>query len=88
MNNRLIYLPMLVIAFVFVSCSGEPPALTPEERYAVDTIYGSRFNELKAETDSLCQVMRDTMYVRLVDSLTNEYMKELEYLLKDKITEE
>ncbi len=82
------YILFILLMSLLYSCIGDAKEMSPEERYAVDTIYSRQFNTLKTETDSLCAVLSDSIYIKVVDSLTEGYMKELEYLLKDKITEE
>ena len=88
MLKKYTYILPVILMSLLCSCFGNPTGLSPEERYAVDTIYSRQFNDLKTEADSLCIILSDTIYIKVVDSLTEGYMKELEYLLKDKITEE
>lgn len=64
-----------------MSCGYSANELSPEEKYAVDTIYNSRLNAYRNHVDSLCRVGNNTLYVELVDSLTKEGMKEIEMLL-------
>ena len=71
-----------------LSCGTDSNELSAEERYAVDTIFSQQFQDWSKEADSLCIISNDTMYARMVDSLTLDYMKEIEYLLKEHIIEE
>ena len=88
MKNKWLYIIACIQTVFLLSCGTESNELSAEERYAVDTIFSRQFNDWRKEEDSLCVVSSDTMYARMVDSLTADYMKEIEYLLKEHIIEE
>ncbi len=88
MKDKLSYFTVLMGLLLLISCNSDSTSLTVEERFAVDSIYSRQFNALKSEVDSICVVISDTLYIQMVDSLTADYMEELEYLLKDRIIEE
>ena len=88
MRDKWYYISCLAGLLILTACGNDASVLTAEERYAVDSIYARQFNTLKIKSDSICTTISDTLYNRMVDSLTADYMKELEYLLKDHITEE
>jgi hypothetical protein len=88
MKDKWYYISCFAGLLLLTSCGNDASVLTAEEKYAVDSIYARQFNTLKNKSDSICMIISDTLYHRMVDSLTAEYMKELEYLLKDHITEE
>lgn len=88
MKDKLSYFTGLMGLLLLISCNSDSTSLTVEERFAVDSIYSRQYNALKSEVDSICVVISDTLYIQMVDSLTADYMEELEYLLKDRIIEE
>jgi vacuolar-type H+-ATPase subunit C/Vma6 len=85
-DKFLIYL-CIGLAMVFSSCGWNSKELTTEERYAVDTIYNKEIHALRAESDSLCLMMKDTFYNKAVDSLKKEYLREIELMLNTKLVE-
>jgi hypothetical protein len=85
-DKFLIYIFMGLV-MLFTSCDWNAKDLTNEEKYAVDTIYNRQIHALRAESDSLCSIMKDTFYTQAVDSLKKEYLKEIELLLNTKIAE-
>lgn len=69
------------------SCGWNSKDLSAEEKYAVDTIYNRQIHVLRAESDSICNIMKDTFYTQAVDSLKKEYLKEIELLLNTKLAQ-
>ncbi|MBC7885781.1 MAG: hypothetical protein H7X99_09915 [Saprospiraceae bacterium] len=72
----------LVLGVHFMtSCNSDADQLTPEEKYAVDTIYNKQVNALRSTLDSICQAQKDTLFVMAADSIKKERMEEIEMLL-------
>ena len=82
MNNWLKSKTYLFTTIVFLcSCGIDEPSLTPEEKYTVDTLFNQQLSSYRTFLDSSCTASKDTIFVRLVDSLKNERMKDIESLL-------
>lgn len=57
-------------AFSLQSCADPPPdRLSSRQRTQVDTIFSKIVADLRAETDSLCEVMMETQLQAAVDSI-------------------
>ncbi len=69
------------LLILFYSCGIEEPTLTPEEKYTVDTLFNQQLNSWRTYLDSSCNASKDTIFVKLVDSLKKERMKDIESLL-------
>jgi len=87
MTDKFLITLSIGLAMVFSSCGWNSKELTTEERYAVDTIYNREIHALRAESDSLCLMMKDTFYNKAVDSLKKEYLREIELMLNTKLVE-
>ena len=73
---------------VLASCQHDTKELTPEEKYAVDTMFNNQLNNYRKQLDSICIADKDTLFARTVDSLRKEGLKEIEMLImKNHITE-
>lgn len=88
MKNKLNLFIWFLFLITLNSCARDPDDLSLEERYAVDTIYSNRFERFRSETDSMCQVIRDSVYNHVLDSLKTDYLREIEMMLENKIIEE
>lgn len=61
---------LLGVIFSFQSCTDPPPEkLTRRQMTQVDTVFSKLVADLRAETDSLCNVMMDTQLQAAVDSI-------------------
>jgi hypothetical protein len=61
---------LIVGALSFQSCTEPPPdRLSSRQRTQVDTIFSKIVSDLRAETDSLCEVMMETQLQAAVDSI-------------------
>lgn len=61
---------LLLGLFSFPSCTERPPdKLTSRQRTQVDTVFSKIVADLRAETDSLCDVMMETKLQATVDSI-------------------
>ena len=79
---------ILVVLSFFTSCGLDGDQLSPEEKNTVDTLYTNQLNEWRNKIDSICNAVKDTIFVQLVDSLKSERMEEIEMLLmKNHVTE-
>jgi hypothetical protein len=82
MNNLTKSAKYLLVCLVFVyACGIEEPSLTPEEKYTVDTLFNQQLVSWRLHVDSSCTASKDTIFVKLVDSIKNERMQEIESLL-------
>jgi hypothetical protein len=82
------YISIACLVWSIVSCGHDKNALTPEERYSVDTIFNNQLSAYRKELDSICKAEKDTLFARTVDSLKTEGMKEIEALImKNHLTE-
>lgn len=73
---------------VLASCQLDAKELTPEEKYAVDTMFNNQLNNYRKQLDSICIADKDTLFARTVDSLRKEGLKEIDMLImKNHITE-
>lgn len=87
MKDKILLLTIFISFLTLSSCGWNNKELTAEEKYAVDTIYNRQMHTLRAETDSICTLMKDTFYTQAVDSLKKEYLKEIELMLNTKLGE-
>jgi hypothetical protein len=87
MTDKFLLSSCMGLVMLLTSCGWNSKDLTTEEKYAVDTIYNKQILTLRAESDSLCSIMRDTFYTQAVDSLKKEYLKEIELMLNTKLGE-
>lgn len=76
-----IYSFIFCLTTTFISCGYNANELSAEEKYAVDTIFNNQLNAYRKYIDSICLADKDTLYVKAVDSLRKEGMKEIEMLL-------
>lgn len=74
---------MLLISSSMIACDPGGDSLTPEERYTVDTIYNNTLSAWRASIDSICNVQKDTFYLRAVDSIKKETIEEIEMMFKN-----
>ena len=73
---------------MLTSCQHDSKELTPEEKYAVDTMFNNQLNNYRKKLDSICIADKDTLFARTVDSLRKEGLKEIDMLImKNHITE-
>ncbi len=85
----LIGLIVTLMSLSFSSCTETPPdSLTRSQRTQVDTLFSKLVADLRAETDSLCEVMMETKLQGAVDSILEvrraEERKIRERLMKPK----
>lgn len=80
-HKRLKNVFLIPVLLGFISCGSETNSLTPEEKYTVDTLYNNQLNRWRVSVDSICKSIQDTTYRRMVDSLKEERMEEIEMLL-------
>jgi len=69
---------------ILLSCSKDSGRLTPEEKYTLDTLYANNLSSLRATADSLCLVLKDSIYKAAVDSIINDRLEEIELLTGSK----
>lgn len=77
--------PLAVICFFLLqSCGSEnAPTLSPSEKILYDSLHKVEFNNIRAESDSLCKMMEDSLFNYYVDSLITIRLQEVETLIKD-----
>lgn len=59
-------------------------ALTPAERKQADSLYAVTYKHIKARSDSLCDAIRDSLMIELVDSISEVRLTEVQKLIDDK----
>ncbi len=72
---------LLISLFFLISCGIEEPSLTSEEKFTVDTLFNNQLSTWRTFLDSSCNATKDTIFIRLADSLKEERMKDIESLL-------
>lgn len=72
------------LVFFLYSCTGDSERLTSEERYSLDTTYANNLSQLRIKADSLCNVLKDSMYKAAVDSVISDRLEEIELLTGSK----
>ena len=73
------------IVFSFQACVEPPPEkLTRRQKTQADTIYSKLVAGLRAETDSLCEIMMETKLQAVVDSLV-QLRKEEEARIRQRL---
>lgn len=81
MSQKLLpYLTVLIFLLTVgvQSCSDRPPSqLSRRDRVDVDTLFTRQVKELRAETDSLCELLIDSKLQSMVDSLLEIRRKEI-----------
>ncbi len=79
------FIGLLSITFSLESCTEPPPvSLTRAQRTQVDTLFSRVVAGLRAETDSLCEVMMETEMQAAVDSIL-ELRKAEEIKIRDRL---
>ncbi|MBK8518599.1 MAG: hypothetical protein IPL55_20640 [Saprospiraceae bacterium] len=86
-NSKRLFIWCLTI-IPMSSCGYDVQELTPQEKYTVDTLYSSQINVWRSIIDSTCNKAKDTLFIRAVDSLKKERMKEIEALLNTNTDEQ
>lgn len=81
MHCNGLFLSIILIIVLLTSCGLNDNPLTSLEKNTVDTLYNNQINEWRNKIDSICNVEKDTLFIRLADSLKQERMEEIELLL-------
>lgn len=71
----------LIIGISFSGCTSDPNSMTPEERYASDSMFNNHLSNFRLKVDSICASQKDSIYQFAVDSIKKESMAEIEMLL-------
>ncbi len=70
------------------SCGGNSEEytlrLTANERTRIDTLYAAQVGRIRAEVDSICDLQRDSLIERALDSIIKERLEE-EVLLRSRL---
>lgn len=53
-----------------------------EERKTIDSLYSRQVTTVKRKADSLCDARHDELFNELVDSIKQEYIQEIEAIIK------
>lgn len=70
----------VILFLCFVSCEKKTRVIMNTERHLVDSAYLVRIDSAKALIDSICIAMKETDYTRILDSIIQERVAEIEKL--------
>ena len=70
----------LVLILFLISCEKKPRVILNTERHLVDSAYLLRIDSAKALIDSVCIYIRETEYEKMLDSIIQERVEEIEKL--------
>ncbi len=82
------YLPFILcflsiaICFLQTACGGTDAPLDAGTRQIIDSIAAAEIRQARLEIDSLCQLERTTTLPRLVDSIKQKRIREIQEQLK------
>lgn len=76
------YAVFVLMSFICVSCFEPDTTLAPEDYQYIDSLYNENASDIRHEVDSICGVRRDSMFNTMVDSIKQDYIKEIEQIIK------
>lgn len=81
--SRLRILPLLLFVYLLCFACGNPNTpLDAGTRQAIDSIAAAETRKARVEIDSLCNLDRSTVLPRLVDSIRQKRLREIQEQLK------
>ena len=81
--SRLRVLPLLLPVYLFCfACGNSNTPLDAGTRQAIDSIAAAETRKARVEIDSLCNLDRSTVLPRLVDSIRQKRLREIQEQLK------
>lgn len=74
---------ILIFGAVVATGCYEPPitGLSEKGRERVDSLYVKELKQVKIEVDSICNKLQGEYRVRVIDSIRNEYINEIERIV-------
>ncbi|MCK6690685.1 MAG: hypothetical protein L6Q97_01130 [Thermoanaerobaculia bacterium] len=72
----------IVYCLVLAACGGPNTPLDAGTRQAIDSIAAAETRQARVEIDSLCKMERTTVLPRLVDSIKQKRLREIQEQLK------
>jgi len=76
------FLVCICAGLFFLSCTKRPVSPSKASRRAIDTLFQKEIIHLQPQFDSLCILMKDSIYPLAVDSILNERREEMNILVK------
>lgn len=73
---------IVLLGMTLISCTTRQVSPTRASRRAIDTIFQSRVIQLQPHMDSVCRMVRDSVYASAVDSILRERQEEMNELVK------
>ena len=67
----------IVLVLGSFGCSGPAPGLSYEQEILMDSLYLQEVELLQPQMDSLCDVMREESFRSLVDSISQQRLREI-----------
>lgn len=85
-NRSILQVALAVcIAVCWTSCLEEPKVqLLQIDREHIDSIFSDSIDSLKGELDSLCIKQRNELFDRLVDSIKQKRLEEIQSIFNEK----
>jgi len=76
---------MVACSYLFCSCLEEPKIkLSQTDSEIIDSIFSNSVDSLRDHLDSLCLNQRDKLFNKLVDSITQKRLAEIETIYNQK----
>ena len=75
---------ILALFTVFTACQNEELPLDRATRKVVDTLYREEVRSLSQELDSACQILEDSIFPILLDSIIEKRRIERDAILKNR----
>ncbi len=72
-----------LILIIFTACGETDKPLDAQTRREIDSISAIQIRLVRAQIDSICQIQRQTILPKLVDSIKIERLQEIQEALKN-----